>query len=313
MTTKARRSFSMDAVKAQFAEKKSPSNNNNTNTLNDYYPHWMIDFGKDAIVRFVPDKNPDNPWFLLERYMHEISIDGRKRKIPCLKNYDPKAECPMCKKSVEFYDLEGKTSVRGKQLYRKLQWLGQVLVIDDPLPANPETSEKFTGKVKPVLIGSQIYESIDLAVQDGDVSGAPHDYDNGTNFIIKKLKSGEYSDYSRSKFAREATVLDDATVDYIEDTIVDLKTLLPAKPSVESMLETLNLFLNGASGPAMSVATSEPIINVSSASEIIQSQPTVKVASSSDPVNTVIDMDDDDDTDDIIAQLKARRAVAAQR
>lgn len=310
MNARVRRSFSMEAVKAQFAEKKSPSTNN-TNTLNDYYPHWLIDIGKDAIVRYVPDKNPDNPWFLLERYMHELTIDGRKRKIPCFKNYDPKAECPMCKKSVEFYELEGKTSVRGKQLYRKLQWLGQVLVIDDPLPPNPETGEKYTGKVKPVLIGTQIYESIDLACQDGDVIGAPHDYDKGTNFIIKKMKSGDYSDYSRSKFARESTVLDDATVDYIEETIVDLRTLLPAKPTMESMLETLNLFLNGSSGGA-------PAARVASASEIIQSTPTVSISSGptvAAPTITATSVEeaDDDDTDEIIAQLKARRAVAAQR
>jgi hypothetical protein len=313
-----RRDFDLDAFKAKYQEKKNKASGTGTRTFTNtnYYPFWFMDTTMEIPVRFLPNKDPNDPWFMLERDMHEIPVNGKMRKIPCLKNYDKHASCPMCEKSIEFYNLEGKKSVRGGQLYRKRKYLTQALVIKDPLPANPETGEKFDGKLAVLLIGSKIYESIDIAIEDGDVEGNPVSYYNGYNFTIKQTKNGDYSDYSRSKFDRKPSELTEEQIEYVEENLVELSSLLPTQPSLDFIYETLNAFLGGNVYAVSANTDQDHTIQTSSTSDILSVNTGSRQEAPPAPVTQtaaipVAQDDDDDETDAIIAQLKARRAKAA--
>jgi hypothetical protein len=237
-----KRTFDLSLLQQKLSVKPISRNNSSR------YPFWNMKIDETATVRFLPDKNEENPWFLLEYHSHELMIDGKKRSINCLKNYGE--ECPMCKRSQEFFTKEGKDSVRGKQLYRKKSWLGQVLVVKDPLPVDPETGENNNGLYKSVSLGAQIYDSLVDAIKSGDVENAPQAYEDGTNFIIRKTQSESkgkgkesFAEYSRSKFEKYPSELSAEVVEYVEENMVDLEDLRPPKPEKSYVLQQLSSFL----------------------------------------------------------------------
>lgn len=236
-TTK--RTFDLSALQSKLSVK--PISRNNASR----YPFWNMKVDETSVVRFLPDKNEENPWFLLEYHSHELMIDGKKRSIPCLKQYGE--DCPMCKRSQDFFTKEGKDSVRGKQLYRKKSWLGQVLVVKDPLPADPETGENNDGLYRHVSLGAQIYDSLVDAIKSGDVENAPQAYEDGTNFIIRKTKSEskgkEFAEYTRSKFEKYPSELSSEVIEYVEENLVDLEDLRPSKPEKSYLVQQISAFL----------------------------------------------------------------------
>jgi hypothetical protein len=238
--TATKRTFDLSALQNRLNVKPISRNNSSR------YPFWNMKIDENSVVRFLPDKNEDNPWFLIEYHSHELMIDGKKRSIPCLKQYGDN-DCPMCKRSQDFFTKEGKDSVRGKALYRKRSWLGQVLVVKDPLPADPETGENNEGLYRHVSLGAQIYDALVNAIKEGDVENAPQAYEDGTNFIIRKTKSEskgkEFAEYIRSKFEKYPSELSPEVVEYVEDNIVDLEELRPSKPEKSYLTQQLAAFL----------------------------------------------------------------------
>lgn len=294
------RNFSLDALKQHFAA-SAPQNNQQNN--NNYYPFWNMDAGDSAVVRFLPDKNMDNPWFLLEKAHHELIIGGEKKKVPCLKNYNNE-DCPICKMSQQFYKNEGKDTVTGKQLYKKRQYLGQIYVVDDPLPIDKELGKNLDGEVRLVSLGQKIYESIKDAVETGELDSAPHSYEEGTNFIIRKTMNGVYADYSRSRFDKRPTPLPDNLVDELEDKLVDLTTLLPTKPEYDYLVEQLNLHLNGGDAPVTQSAPAQSYDTPKAApAQTYDAPPTATIKATPAPVA----LDEDDESAAVLAQLRARK------
>lgn len=308
--TATRRSLDLNALRSKFKSNGRTSTTQANYGNSKYYPFFSAEAGSEAIFRFLPDKDVDNQWFFAERDIHILTINGEKKRIPCLKMYGE--ACPICKASVMYYKNEGKTSVTGKQLYRSRDWLAQVYVVKDPLPPNPETSETYEGKVCPVVIRSQVYEAVDISLED--VDEPPHDYKLGCNFIARKTVDGNYFSYIRSRFAKQPTALDDETIDRIESEIVELKSLLPAKPSLDDVNSALNAFLNGTSYTPQA-AESAPTATMSSTNDILQAtsgtSTPVSAAVESKPSVQVSADDEDDEAEAILEQLRnARRNKA---
>jgi gp32 DNA binding protein like len=300
--------FNLEALKAQFTTK--PFNESN----NTYYPFWGMTTGSSAKVRFLPDLNEDNPLgFLIKKMYHELYINGEKKKVPCLKQYDPQDECPICKAAAAYYKAEGKDSPNGKKYYRKVQYLGHVLILDDPLPANPETGETYKNTIKYIQLQTKIYDSIKDAFESGEFDEIPIDYKQGTNFIIKKTQSGDWADYSRSKFENKPSSLDDETIELVKASLVDLKTLLPVNPGYDKVEAMFNAALNGVGYNQNEIDKEDDVENYSAPTPT----PTPILTKTIKPISTSTSktepiINDNDDTIDqeaeaILASLRARR------
>lgn len=221
----------LDQIRQAFAKDSVESNSNNYNS----YQFYKMNVGEQAEVRFLPDANEDNPMgFLIEYKSHRLTINGNFKNVPCLSMYGE--DCPICKVSSDYYKADDKEN--GKKYWRKLTHLAQVLVVNDPLPA--EDGETNEGKVKSVRLGFQIFKQIKSAIEDGELDVEPYAYIRGTNFFIKKDKQGEYDSYATSKFSRKESDLTEDQIKFVEENLVDLTTLLPPNPgreAVEKMLE----------------------------------------------------------------------------
>lgn len=306
-------SLSLDQLRSAF--KKDTTANGNTGGLGNYYPFHKMQTGESSTVRFLPDLNTDNPMgFLVEKRTHTLTINGQKRNVPCRTMYGE--DCPICKVSSAYY--KANDTVNGKKYWRKLQYIGQALIVDSPIPAQAG-EEAASGTVKLMTINPQLYKVIKEAFESGDLENIPFDYELGTNFIIKKDQQGEYASYILSKFAKRETALDDDTIEFVKGQLKDLATVLPKCPDlaeVEAMLEadmTGAEYKAGSQTRAQESADSDDDAEMQAAMERMRNRRAAAVADAEDepaPARAAPapSSDDDDDDDDIIAQLKARRA-----
>ncbi len=280
------------AFKKQDTNESRPSN---------YYRFWDMKIGEQAVVRFVPDANGDNPLgFMVEKLMHNLEINGENKNIPCLKMYEE--DCPVCKVSSEYYKDEGKDSVNGKKYWRKKQHIIQALIVEDPLPVNPETGENNEGKVMFLNFGFQLYSVIKEAFESGELDQVPYFFEGGCDFIIKKTEVGGRSKYDvGSKFARRSSDLTDDEIAAVEDQSIDLSTLLPPNPGYEKVSTMLTAALSGGT---YSEESSTAAASSTPAAE--QSAPQKEAA----PVEATAEFTEE--SDDILAMIRNRKNKSAE-
>jgi len=264
---------------------------------NNYYRFWDMKIGEQAIVRFLPDANKENPLgFMVEKLMHTLEINGETKSIPCLKMYGE--ECPICKVSSAYYKDEGKDSPNGKKYWRKKQHIVQALIVEDPLAPDSETGENSEGKVKFLNMGYQLYSVIKEAFESGELDDIPYLYEGGCDFIIKKTDLGGRPKYDvGSKFARRSSDLTPDEVEVAEDEMVDLSTLLPANPGLEKVETMLEAALTGASYEDDSTGEPAPAATASTS-----------VAESKSKESTEFD----EESDDILAIIRNRKNKSAE-
>ena len=239
-----------------------PQTNNNQSFNTNYYPFFAMDFDEKSVVRFLPDLNEDNPrQFLQEKLTHTLTIDGVKKNVPCMKMYG-ETECPICTASAAEYKKvpQGQPCPAGKALYRKQQHLAQVIVIEDPLKYK-EDEEPALGQVKLINMSWMLFNKLTAAFDDDELEDLPYDFENGTDFVIKKTKNGEYASYDNSKFKRDVRPLTAEELAVVESSMIDLSTLLPAKPTVEMMHQYLQGHITGSmSGSAQQAPAQQPAV-----------------------------------------------------
>ena len=229
---------------AALAAKFATTDNQDSRPSN-YYRFWDMKPEESCTVRLLPDANKDNPMeFLVEKLMHNLEINGERKTVPCLTMYGE--ECPICKVSSAFYKEEGKESASGKKYWRKKQHILQALVQEDPLAPNPETGENSEGQVRLLNISFQIFNVLKEALTSGDLEALPYDMREGYDFIIKKTLQGEWDHYALgTKFVRRTSSLTEDEIALCEEEMVDLSTLIPAKPDLEKVEAMLNASLTG--------------------------------------------------------------------
>lgn len=295
---------SLDSLKAAIKR-----NNSGESRPSNYFRFWDMPDNSQAIVRFLPDANEDNPMqFLVEKLMHTLVVNGKEESVPCLKMYGE--ECPICKLSASYYKENDK--VNGKKYWRKKQHLAQVLVKEDPLAPDDNTGENSEGKVRVIALGYQLFTILNDAFESGELDEVPYAYEDGTDFIIKKSKQGDYSGYTLSKFARKSTDLTDDERAYVQSELIDLSTLLPKNPGAEKVKAMLEAALTGeeyADGNTTSAENESFTQTVEQSINKTEKPATKKKAKPvEEEAPTSSDSEFDDEADEILAQILARNS-----
>lgn len=305
MSTKAR---SLASLKSAFGGDEQ-QNTQTQQFTNNYYPFWSMQAGQRAVIRFLPDLNESNPrGFLVEKVTHTLSINGQERKIPCLTMYGE--ECPICKISQAYY--RAKDEINGKKYWKKRQYLGQALIVEDPLPADAETGETHEGKVRMIALGYQLYNIIKEAFTSDELEGIPYDFEEGYDFIIKKTEQGNYATYVvGSKFSNKQRALTGTELEIVEAGSIDLSTLLPKNPGEDKVQAMLDAEMNGEEY-SDGQSNSTPDVDDDEPSTPAPVSRPAPVAAKPAPVATSDDSDSDASVDDMLAQIRARRKKAAE-
>lgn len=240
--------FNLDALKNAFSQKAAGSGGGDQ-SWKLFYPFWKMPDDSIAVVRFLPDLDESNSLgFLVENLQHELTINGERKKVPCLSMHGE--HCPVCDLSRKYYDE--KNEELGKKYYRKKSYIGQVIVVESPIDHDQNAL------VKLIEFGPKIFKQIQSAFQSGDLEDAPFELKGGYNFRIKKTKSGQFADYGTSSFAPKQSDLDDDVIEAMTlYSLKDYRTKYVDRATIEAMLiadQTGQAFKDsdndGDSGPA---------------------------------------------------------------
>jgi hypothetical protein len=201
---------------------------------NSIYPHWNMEEGASALVRFLPDANSKNTFFWQERAMIRLPFNGIKGEmdskqvmvqVPCVEMWQE--ACPILAE-VRTWFKDKALEEMGRKYWKKRSYIFQGFVRENPLsedktPENP---------IRRFIIGPQIFGTIKSALMDPELEELPTDYLRGLDFRIAKTSKGGYADYSTSKWARKETALTEAEQAAIEQYgLYDLSSFLPKKPT----------------------------------------------------------------------------------
>jgi hypothetical protein len=251
--------MSFDQLKAAFAKSQGGNTNENTGYWDAFYPFFKADFDQSSEFRFLPDADEDNPrGFVLDNIYHELTINGKKKRIACLKMYGE--ACPCCEASKHYYDSGDSTL--GKAFWRKIDVLASGLVINSPFDY-PIDAGKNSARM--ISLSTKLFGRIESEIANGDFDEVPFAMEGGTNFKIIKTKQGEWADYSNSAFARRSTSIPPQMLEHLE--LIDLKKYRYAKverPAMEALIEA---FMTGrtyeegepAAAPVVAAAVSRVI------------------------------------------------------
>ena len=316
---------------------------------NAVFPFWNIPENQATYVRFLPDADTSNPFFWVERQMIRLPFAGvvgqtaQKEvtvQVPCMEMWNE--TCPVLTeirpwfKQTELEDI-------ARKYWKKRSYIFQGFVRETTLdekdtPENP---------IRRYVINPSIFKIIQDALMDVEMEEIPTDYHAGTDFKIVKTKQGGYSSYSTSNYARKSSPLTQEELNAIEQYgLFNLSDFLPKKPNdagVQAIAEMFEASYNGEFydperwgnffrpfGLNLDKSTSSTS-STTVASAPVAEQTTAKVAEvepsepEEDDTNTSLEVDTapakpavvtettegKKSPQDIIAQIKARRAAAA--
>jgi len=217
------------------AQEHKPANNNNQQTGGLTYPHWKIDEGSQAILRFLPDANQDNPFFWVERAMIRLPFAGIKGgdpketvvQVPCVEMYGETEVCPILSEVRPWFKDKSLEDM-GRKYWKKRTFIFQGFVHQDPI--NEE--EKPENPIRKFMISPQIFTIIKSSLMDPEMEDLPTDYNNGLDFRVTKTSKGGYADYSTSTWSRKETALTEEERQAVESFgLNDLSSFLPPKPN----------------------------------------------------------------------------------
>ena len=225
---------SLAEIRAKLKQQETKSSGNDRPAGDSaVYPFWNLDQGKESTVRFVPDGDPSNTFFWVERAMIKLPFAGVKGEtdskpvqvqVPCMEMYGE--TCPILSE-VRGWFKDKSLEELGRKYWKKRSYVFQGFVVDSGLveeskPENP---------IRRFIIGPQVFQLIKSALVDPELEELPTDFARGVDFKLTKTTKGGYADYSTSKWSRRERPLSEAEQDAIaKHGLFNLKDFLPKKP-----------------------------------------------------------------------------------
>ena len=226
---------SLAEIRAKLTQAESrTSSNSHGGGDNAIYPHWNIAEGATSTLRFLPDSDPTNSFFWVERNMIRLPFNGIKGEmdtkqvqvqIPCIEMWGE--SCPILAE-VRTWFKDSSLEEMGRKYWKKRSYIFQGFVrentlADDNTPENP---------IRRFVMSPQIFNIIKTALMDPEMEELPTDYLRGIDFRVVKTQKGGYADYTTSTWARKETALTEVEQAAIETHgLHNLNDYLPKKPS----------------------------------------------------------------------------------
>jgi len=226
---------SLSEIRARLAAAESNKGGQSSNGGdNAIYPHWNMEEGASALLRFLPDGNNKNTFFWVERAMIRLPFNGVKGEmdtkqvqvqVPCVEMWGE--ACPILAE-VRTWFKDKSLEEMGRKYWKKRSYVFQGFVRENPMaddksPENP---------IRRFIIGPQIFATIKSALMDPELEEMPTDLLRGLDFRVAKTSKGGYADYNTSKWSRKESALTEAEQAAVDKHgLFDLSTFMPKKPT----------------------------------------------------------------------------------
>ena len=220
------------------------------------YAHWNIPENSTAKLRFLPDGDPGNDFFWVERAMIRLPFAGVKGQadskqvvvqVPCMEMWGE--TCPILTE-VRPWFKDPSLEDMGRKYWKKRSYLFQGFVRETPM-SEDETPDN---PIRRFIISPQIFNVVKAALMDTEIEELPTDYERGLDFWVTKTTKGGYSDYSTSKWARKESALSSVEQDAINTHgLFNLKDFLPKKPGEVELKVLSEMFEASVDGQSYDV------------------------------------------------------------
>lgn len=199
-------------------------------------------------IRFLPDETVGG----YVKYYYHMYKSGEKWKfVICPKSEDLNNPCPLCSVVNKLYERGTEEDKKeASRLKRKVKFVSNVLVIDDPRDSERNEEDKCNGKVFLYEFPQKLEQKIAEEIRDGKnglgKEGIFSPDETGYNFFIKvgSQSGGDgsttFPEYSMSQFARKPSPIaeSDAAIEKIFETRLPLKDYINnQKKSVEDIIK----------------------------------------------------------------------------
>jgi hypothetical protein len=241
-------------IRAKLQASSQQNTGGSTGGDNAIYPHWNIAEGQTATVRFLPDADPNNTFFWIERAMIKLPFAGVKGEtnskpvtvqVPCMEMWGE--TCPILTE-VRPWFKDPSLEDMGRKYWKKKSFLFQGFVVDSQYKEDGKQPEN---PIRRFIIGSQIFNIIKAALMDPDMEELPTDYLRGVDFRIVKTSKGGYADYSTSNWARrERALTEEENAAVKQHGPFNLKDFLPKKPGEVELKVMKEMFEASVDGEA---------------------------------------------------------------
>ena len=236
---------SLAEIRARLQAAETKQGGNTMGGDNAIYPHWNIQEGDNATLRFLPDGDPKNTFFWVERAMIKLPFNGIKGEmdsknvmvqVPCVEMWGE--SCPILAE-VRTWFKDKSLEDMGRKYWKKRSYLFQGFVRENPLtddstPSNP---------IRRFIIGPQLFAPIKAALMDPELEELPTDYERGLDFRVSKTSKGGYADYNTSKWARKETALTSEELEAVNTHgLFSLSDFLPKRPNEEELRVMKEMF-----------------------------------------------------------------------
>ena len=309
---------SLAEIRARLQAAESNKGGQSTGGDNAIYPHWNMEEGSSAVLRFLPDGNNKNTFFWVERAMIRLPFAGIKGEmdskqvvvqVPCVEMWG--AACPILAE-VRTWFKDKSLEDMGRKYWKKRSYLFQGFVRENPLsedktPENP---------IRRFIIGPQIFATIKSALMDPELEELPTDLQRGLDFRIAKTAKGGYADYSTSKWARKESALTESEQAAVDSYgLFDLAEFLPKRPGEVELKIMKEMFEASVDGQAYDLDRwgqyFRPAgVQAPAGSAATESTPASVPVSKATPKPAIVEGDDPLDVDGPVVAPKTAEAKA---
>lgn len=208
------------------------------------YPFWNTPEGQSSTIRFLPDADPNNTFFWVERLVIKLPFQGIKGEhdrevivqVPCMEMYGE--TCPVLAETRPWWkDPELQNLAR--KYWKKKSYIFQGFVVNSAfeekeLPENP---------IRRFAINTSIYDIIKSSLMNPEMEDLPTDFTSGRDFKLTKTQKGQFANYSTSNWSFKTRSLNDAELGAVDQYgLFNLRDFLPKKPDAEALEAIKEMF-----------------------------------------------------------------------
>lgn len=235
----------LEQFRQQMREEEEKRNGNRPTSSrgdNASYPYWLIPENATSVVRFLPDKDDNNPWlFYVERQSIKLPFSGvvggeypstqpATVTVPCVDMFE-KNTCPIITETRPWWNDESKKDL-ARLYYKKRSYITQGFVVSSPF----EESDTPENPIRRFIIGPELLKKLKAGMADPDMEYMPTDYMHGCDFRIRKTRKGEFNNYGTSEWARRTRPLSEAEQLALEQYgLFNLADFLGPRPSADEI------------------------------------------------------------------------------
>lgn len=301
-----------------FANNKSKEKESAGDDTNSFYKKWKnpvmgtVEKAKEYILRLLPDTKSN---FYKKYFYHGFTSGEKFQYVLCEKTFGMDNYCPWCEATKILYQGNETDKKKAGDYKRRDRFVGNVFIKDDPRDADVKDEQyKVNGTIRlyefPTTVESKISNEVTDTANGYGVD--IFDPENGFDLILKvkakpKDKSGkEWPDYGDTMFARKASSIepDEEKMEKLMAQRIDLdeyilsmkkgvdvhEQLLKAEMLWDDVGASFNKKMKGGTATTTTETKKEDV-------------PFVVDTPKVDTKSTVVEDNQDDDTDDLLNEL----------